>query len=103
MVGVERLVGFVGSMADTRPDALDKLNTDEVVDQYAEMLGVDPNLIVADDDVLIVRQQRAEQQAAQQQAAQVEQAAQTAATMGQVDPNNLRDVISQFSGYTSQQ
>ena len=100
---VDRLIGTVGQMAQFKPDVLDKLNTDEVVDQYAEMLGVDPNLIVADDDVLIVRQQRAEQQAAQQQAAQVEQAAQTAATMGQVDPNNLRDVISQFSGYTSQQ
>lgn len=100
---VDRLLGTVGQMAQFKPEVLDKLNTDEIVDQYSEMLGVDPNLIVADENVAIIRQQRAEQQAAQAAVAQAEQAAQTAATMGQVDPNNLREVISQFSGYTSQQ
>lgn len=103
VASVDRLIGTVGQMAQFKPDVLDKLNTDEIVDQYSEMLGVDPNLIVADEQVALIRQQRAEQQAAAQQAAQVEQAASTAATMGQVDPNNLRDVINQFSGYTSQQ
>ena len=99
---IDRLIGTVGGMAQYKPDVLDKLNTDEIVDQYSEMLGVDPNLIVADEQVAIIRQNRADQQAAQAKAAQVEQAAQTAATMGQVDPNNLRDVMSQFSGYSSQ-
>lgn len=100
---VDRLIGTVGQMAQFKPEVLDKLNTDEIVDQYSEMLGVDPNLIVADEQVAIIRTQRAEQQAAAQQAAQAEQVAQTAATMGQVDPANLQEVISQFSGYTTPQ
>ena len=99
---IDRLIGTVGQMSQFVPAVLDKLNSDEIVDQYAEMLGVDPNLIIGDDEVVAVRQKRAEAQAAQQQAVATQEAAKTAETMGKVDPNNLRDVMSQFSGYTSQ-
>lgn len=100
---IDRIISTVGGMAQFKPDVLDKLNTDEIVDQYGEMLGVDPNLIVSDEDVAAVRQQRAEQQAAQAKAAQMDQTANTAATASKVDPAVVQDVIQQFSGYTSPQ
>ena len=98
---VDRLLGTVGSIANFVPDALDKLNTDEIIDHYADMLGVDPDLIVADEKVAIIRQKRAEAQAQQAAAQQAEQTAKTAATMGSVDSKNLYDVMTQFSGYNA--
>lgn len=71
---VERLASFVGNLAAARPDSLDKLNVDQIVEQYADMLGTPPDLLLNADEVAQVRAQRAEaQQRAQQQqvAAQV--------------------------------
>jgi hypothetical protein len=83
---------------------LDNLNLDEIIDQYADMLGVAPDLITASDQVAIIRKGRADAQKAAAQAAAVNQAAQTANTLGKTptnpnDPNALTDMISQFSGY----
>lgn len=63
--GIDRFVTALGQVSAIKPDVLDKFNSDEWVDVYSDMLGVDPNLIVADKDVAIVRQQRAAAQQAQ--------------------------------------
>lgn len=85
VVGVERLVGFVGSMGDTRPDALDKLNTDETIDAYAEMVGVPPQLVNDNETVAIVRQQRAQKQQAAETLAMAQAGANAAKTMSDID------------------
>lgn len=61
---VERVVSFVGNFAAIKPDALDKLNIDEAIDQYADMLGAPPSMIVPDDKVQKSRKDRASQQQA---------------------------------------
>ncbi len=81
VVSVERLVGFVGAMGNTRPDALDKLNTDETIDAYADMVGTPPQLVNDDDTVKKIRDARAAQQAQAQALAAAQQAATTAKTM----------------------
>lgn len=105
---VDRLLGTIGSIAGIQansgvtPSVLDKLDVDQIVDAYADMLGVDPNLIVADENVAIIRGQRAEQQAAAQAAAQAQAVAETAKTASEADTsgqNALTDVLGQFSGY----
>lgn len=107
--GVDRLVNTIGTIATfqrnsgLQPTAMDKLDVDDVIDQYADMLGVDPNTIVASEDVAIIRKQRAEAQAAAQKAAQMQAAAETAQKLGTVQTPNgnaASDMISQFSGYT---
>lgn len=66
---VERLAGFVAQLAEGgRPDALDKLNIDKMVDDYARTLGVQPNLVLSDDEVQQVRATRQKQQAMAQAA-----------------------------------
>lgn len=100
---VDRLLGTVGSMAQLKPEVLDKLDGDQIVDAYAEMLGVDPNLIVADDKVAIIRADRAKKEAAMQQAAMMQQAADTAQRLGSAQTTEgtaLGDLMSQFSGYS---
>lgn len=110
VTGVDRLVNTVGTIAvmqrnaGVEATAMDLLNIDEIIDQYADMLGVAPDLIVASDKLAIIRGQRAQAKAAAAKAAAVQQAADTAAKLGNTptnpnDPNALTDMISQFSGY----
>ena len=76
--GIERLAGFVGQMAQLNPAVLDKLDMDEAVDQYAKKLGVPAVVVVSDENVAAIREQRAQQQAQMEQMAAAQQMAQTA-------------------------
>lgn len=102
--GIDRLLGTVGAMAQFDPKYLDKLKGDDVIDAYADYLGVDPDLIEANDKVAIVRQQRAEQQAQMQQLAAAQQMAATAkdataaARTAQPD-GDVGNMMQQFMGY----
>jgi hypothetical protein len=99
---IDRYVGSMGLIAQMKPDVLDKFDSDKWADAYGDMLGVDPDLIVASEDVAIVRQQRAQ---AQQQAAQLESAERQAAAaqkLGTVKTdqrNAATDILNLFSGY----
>ena len=72
---VAGLVQLTGS-----PGVLDKVDTDQAVDELATGLGVPGTIVRADADVEKIRQQRAQEQAAQQQAMMEAQQAQTGAT-----------------------
>ena len=100
--GIDRFVGNVGAIAQMRPEVLDKLNVDRWADHYADMLGVDPDLIVASEDVVMIRQQRAQAQAQAQQMQQIQAQADAAAKLGTVKTNEANaasDLIGMFSGY----
>jgi hypothetical protein len=76
MVGtasVEQTAAFVGNLAAVNPEVLDKVDFDEAVDQYAEMVGAPPTMIRSDDVVAKLREQKA--QAAAQAQAQANMAA----------------------------
>jgi hypothetical protein len=102
---VDRFVGNLGQIATMKPDILDKFDSDQWADIYADMLGVDPSLIVADKDVAMVRQARNQAMAAKEQAAVLQQQSQTAKNLAQAptagEPNALTDVMNMFSGYGS--
>ena len=103
VTAVDRLLGTIGSVAQIKPEVTDKLDADQLVDVYADMLGVDPSLIVADDKVAIVRKQRAEQQAQAQNAAMMPAMAGAAKDLSTADTqgkNALTDAINMFQGYT---
>jgi hypothetical protein len=101
---IDRFMGTLGQVAQFKPEVLDKVNTDKWADQYADLLGVDPEILVQEDQVAAIRQQRAQ---AQQQAAQMEQinqASSAAKNLGQTptgSQNALTDVMNMFSGYNS--
>jgi hypothetical protein len=65
---IERTAAFIGNLAAVKPDILDKLDADEAVDQYADMVGSPPSIIVPDDKVKAIRESRAQAQQAAQQA-----------------------------------
>ena len=101
--GVDRFVGNLGAVAQFKPDVLDKFDADKWADIYSDQLGVDPQLIVADDKVALVRKLRAQQQAAAQQSALMEQQANAAQKLGNAPTdgkNALTDVMGMFTGYS---
>ena len=65
------------------------------------MLGVDPKLIVAGEQVARIRQERAAQQQAMAQQEAQQRAADNMAKLGKNDPQNMQDLLNQFSGYNS--
>lgn len=102
---VDRFVGNLGQIATMKPDVLDKFDSDQWADVYADMLGVDPSLIVADKQVAMLRDARNRAMAAKEQAAVMQQQSQTAKNLAQAptgtQQNALTDVINMFSGYGS--
>ena len=93
---IERLAGFIGNMAAVKPEVLDKFDADQSVDEYAEMLGVPPKIVVPDDMVQQMREERAAQMEQQMQMEQVNQGAQAAKVMSDADTggqNILSDII----------
>ncbi|WP_313112583.1 portal protein [Pseudescherichia sp.] len=76
-------VGFIGQLAQVKPEALDKLNIDEAIDSYAEMSGVSPTVILPQEQVDQIRQQRAQQQQHAQAAAMAQATAQGAKTLSE--------------------
>lgn len=76
MVGtssIEQLASFAGSLAAVMPEVLDKINADEMLEEYGARIGAPPNCINSEEDVARIREQRAAQQ--QQQAMQEQMAA----------------------------
>lgn len=67
-------VQFIGQLAAAKPEALDKLNVDQAIDTFADMSGVSATVILPQEQVDQIRQQRAQQQQ-QQQAMQMGMAA----------------------------
>lgn len=66
LTGIERLLGFAGNIAASKPEVLDKIDIDGTLEAYADMLGVPPSLILDQKAVLAIRAQRQKQAQAQQ-------------------------------------
>ncbi len=100
--GIDRFVGNLGAVAQFKPEVLDKFDSDKWADAYSDMLGIDPELIVSNERVALIRGQRAQAQAEAQAQAQNAQAASTARDLAAAktgEDSALTNVMSMFSGY----
>lgn len=82
---IEQFVAFAGSVAGTRPDVMDKIDADELIDVYADRTGVPPSIIVSDEEVMKVREHRAQAAKVQQAIQSGTQLAEIGKTMSQTD------------------
>ena len=80
---IDRFVGAIASVAQIKPDVLDNLNGDKWAEIYADSLGIDPRILTNPDDVVAIREQRAQQQAEASQLQQAEQGANIAQALAQ--------------------
>jgi Bacteriophage head to tail connecting protein len=99
--GADRLLGTVTQLAAVKPDIVDKVDFDQVVDEYADLFGVNPKLVVSDEQVAEMRASRAKMAAAQQAGMAVPEMAKAAKEASQIDPQNLRDVMGSLMGYNT--
>jgi hypothetical protein len=89
---LERFVGFVGNLASAKLEALDKLDVDQAIDNYAVMSGVSPTVVVPQEQAQQTRNDRAQQK---QQAMALQtgmaavQGAKTLSEAKTADPNLL--------------
>ena len=79
LAAISNTVAFVGEVARMDPGALDKLNLDEAIDAVAEMYGVPPKIIRAEEEVEARRAQRERQTQMAQGLAAAQQGAGVAA------------------------
>jgi Bacteriophage head to tail connecting protein len=87
-IGVQSLqstVSFTQSIAQMRPDVTDNLDVDSMVEEYGDLVGLKPSLLVPQDQVAQLRQQRAQQQQQQQQLAMAEQGSKAAKNLAGAD------------------
>jgi hypothetical protein len=107
---IDRFVGSLGTVAQMKPEVLDKFDSDAWADTYSDSLGVDPKLVLSNDQVAQMRQARAQAQAAQQKLAAAQQVSEAARNMGQAQAavgqsgpgsGTGSDVMNMFSGYQS--
>jgi hypothetical protein len=96
--GIERFVGFAGNLAGAKPDILDKVDLDQVIDEYGDMLGVPSKIVRSDEDVAKIRMMRAKAQAQQQQLDQMQQAAQGAKLLSETDTRGENALTSIMRG-----
>lgn len=97
--GVDRLLGTIGQLAALKPEILDKVDFDQVVDDYGDMYGVNPKIIVPDNKVAELRAQRQQAMQAQQTAAAAPMTVDAAKTASEINPQGLQDVMSSLQGY----
>lgn len=79
---IEKLAGYVGNLrAMGFVDITDKFDADQSVDEYGQIVGAPPRLVVSDDVVAQKREVRAKQMALQQAMATAQQGAGIAQTL----------------------
>lgn len=99
--GMDRLLATVGNLAGLNPNVLDKINMDQAIDDYGQMYGVNPEIIIPDDAVAKVREAKAQQAAAQQALAAAPVMASAAKDVGSIDPANVQSVMASLQGYNT--
>ncbi|AYC20073.1 hypothetical protein DZA65_03198 [Dickeya dianthicola] len=94
-------VGFIGQLAQVKPEALDKLDVDQAIDSFADMSGVSATVIIPQEQVEQIRQQRAQQQQQAQAMQMGMAAAQSAKTLSEAqttDPSALTALTNAAAG-----
>lgn len=99
--GNDKLLMTAGQMAQIWPEVRHKIDPMAIIDDYADMFGVNPKVVVPSDKAQQEVQQEQQQMQQQQAAAQAPAMAQAAKNVAGIDPNNVKDLMNQFQGYGS--
>jgi hypothetical protein len=104
MVGIgqiERTVSFIGNLSAVFPEAPDKLNTDEMIDEYADRAGAPQKIIRTEKEVEQIRAQRAQAKQMQTAAAMAQpaqQGADAARLLSETDTGDGQNMLQKMMG-----
>lgn len=68
LAAIDRLYAHAGAVAQAKPEILDRINVDADIEEYADRLGVPPQLLIPKEDAEAARRNRNEAQAQAAQA-----------------------------------
>ena len=85
LANMDRFAAFVQNAATVMPDALDKINIDKMIDEYAKALGVPEGVLRTDEEVGQIRDLRAQFAQKQAEAQQARENAAAARDMAAAD------------------
>jgi hypothetical protein len=97
--GIDRLLGTVGNLAALWPGVTHKIKPMQVVDEYADLYGVNPEIIASDEEAEEASAAAAQQAASQQALAAAPGMATAAKAMGEVDGDNIQSIMRNLQGY----
>lgn len=83
--GVDRFTGYVGNIAAYDQRVLKKVKTDKLVDIYADMTSIPPNILRTDEEVAALEAQEQQAAAAQQKMEMMGQLSKSARDLAQAD------------------
>ena len=84
---IERFVGFVGQVGSIDPVAVQKMNTEAIIENYAEHVGIDPSLIKTKEEMEELLAEQAEQQAQEQENIETQESINSAKTLSETNMN----------------
>lgn len=61
LASIERTIGFAGTLAQIKPEALDKIDADATMDEFVDQVGPPPKIILTTKQAQEIRAARAEQ------------------------------------------
>lgn len=98
LAALDRFTIFVNrtAMETQNPALLDKVDGDQLVDEYGDACGISPRIIRTDEKTADIRRSRAEAQQAQAETEQIAQKAQAAKALSETDTsgqNGLTDLL----------
>lgn len=99
--GSDRLLGTVNTLVQVWPEVRHKIDAMQVIDDYAELFGVNPKIVVTDDIARGKAEAEAQALQAQQQGMAAAQAVDSAKTASEINPDGARDVLGLLQGYNS--
>jgi hypothetical protein len=106
LIGVsalEKLTVYIGNLMTAFPEAADRFDADQAIEEYGGMVGAGPKIIRDAKEVAAIRAARAKRDQAQESMMALQQGAQTAQTLGQTpitDDTALGAMLSRMGGGT---
>lgn len=94
----EKFVSFTLGLAQAKPEVLDKLNSDAIVESMAVTMGVDPDFVMDQKQVESIRSKRAEAEQAAQQGEAMVQGAKGLKDASQTDTEKLQELARMMGG-----
>jgi hypothetical protein len=99
--GSDRLLGTVNTLVQVWPEVRHKIDAMQVIDDYANLFGVNPKMVRPDEDAKAMADAEAQAAQAAQQGMAAAQAVDSAKTASDINPQGMRDVLNMFQGYNS--
>jgi len=98
IVGLRDFVGIIQELAAAQMvEAIDKVNTDVLVDELADILGIKPEIVLSEDQVQEIRRAKADRQRALEQGQAALATTQGVRNLSGADPAQLQELASAIS------